>query len=421
MKMELTEGHLKTLKPPAEGRVEISDAKRAGLRLRVYATGRAVWMYEKRVKGGAKRKHTLGTYCIWNSAGRREAVQTGLAEARGVALEIEAEASRGHDRILAARISRSERDRIAATVQTLQSVIDAYAELHLSTLRKGDERKRQIMTALEKHLTNPIGDLTRASLQEPIDKKAKEGRLFMANRIRAAIKHFTRWAWRREYISDDIGDRLERATKERIRERVLSIGEVRSVWAKSFDLGEVWGPLVRLLLLTLQRRSSVTNLRKREVDLVNTRFKRAIADEKNERAQITHLSAPALNEVQIAISRMKADATEDYLFTTTGRTPVSGWSKAKARLDDLLGEGFEPWRIHDFRTAFATIMAERGTPESTVDRVLNHSASGSAPSAVARVYNQSEQLQQRAQALNTWADLVTGQDSVVIQIGGQHV
>lgn len=436
MKKELTNAFLMKLKPPLEGRNEISDTKRTGLRLRVYPA-RAVWMYEKRVKGGAKRKHTFGTYCTWSPAGKREDGVLGLAEARALALEIEAEAARGFDRVLEAQQTRREQERAAATAQTLQDVLDAYDELHLSNLKRQGERKRQLEDALKKHLAQPIGDLTRASLQKPIDDKAKEGKLFMANRIRAALKHFTRWAWRREYLDQDIGDRLERATKEQIRERVLSLAEIRTIWERTHELGDLWGPPVRLLLLTVQRRTSINNLRKSELELSKSRFKKALSQEKNDRGHTTHLSPPALSEIETLLSRREqmkdeaqkigksskapaTSATSDLLFTTTGRTPISGWSKMKARLDELLGEDFEPWRLHDFRTAFATHMAERGIPESVVDRVLNHAATGSKPSAVARVYNQAELLAERAVALDKWAELVTQESADVVTIGGKY-
>lgn len=60
MKIDLTHAFLKSVEAPEAGRVEIADVKRPGLTLRVYASGRRVWMFEKRVKGGPKRKHTLG-------------------------------------------------------------------------------------------------------------------------------------------------------------------------------------------------------------------------------------------------------------------------------------------------------------------------------------------------------------------------
>ncbi len=436
MKKELTNGFLSKLKQPESGRVEISDTKRAGLRLRVYPS-RAVWMYEKRVKGGAKRKHTFGVYCTWSGAGKREEGPIGLSDARALALEIEAEAARGFDRVLEAQEARLEKERAAARVQTVQEVINLYSDLKLNNLKTGGERKRQLELALDAHLSEPFPSLTRSILQKAIDDKAKEGRLIMANRIRAALKAMTRWAWRREYIDQDPGSRLERATKEKIRDRVLSLHEVREIWAKSFDMGDLWGPVVRLLILTVQRRGSIGALELAELELESSRIKKSVSQEKNDRGHTTHLSPPALAEVRAAVERIEqrqaesgevkkkrkrgrppaTSATPQYLFTTTGRTPVSGWSDMKESLDELLGDDFEPWRLHDFRTAFATHMAERGISESVVDRVLNHAATASKASAVARVYNQAELLAERAVALDKWAELVTQKSANVIAIG----
>lgn len=88
----------------------------------------------------------------------------------------------------------------------------------------------------------------------------------------------------------------------------------------------------------------------------------------------------------------------------------------KKRLDRRLRTNFEPWRFHDFRTAFATAMAEAGEPETLVDRVLNHVASGSAPSAVARVYDRSSQLPQRARLLNKWAEIAVRPSAEVLRL-----
>jgi hypothetical protein len=62
MRADLNDRYLRSLKPPNAGRIEVSDTKRKGLRFRLSSKGKAVWMYEKRVKGGPKRKHTLGTW-----------------------------------------------------------------------------------------------------------------------------------------------------------------------------------------------------------------------------------------------------------------------------------------------------------------------------------------------------------------------
>ncbi|MEM6900414.1 MAG: tyrosine-type recombinase/integrase, partial [Pseudomonadota bacterium] len=123
---------------------------------------------------------------------------------------------------------------------------------------------------------------------------------------------------------------------------------------------------------------------------------------KNGRSHIVPLSMPAL----IELPSFQPRADTDLVFTTTGRTPVSGFSKVKSRLDEMLGDEFPDWRFHDLRTAFATAMADAGEPEGVVDRVLNHVASASSASAVARTYNRAELLPQRAAALDAWADMI---------------
>jgi integrase len=123
-----------------------------------------------------------------------------------------------------------------------------------------------------------------------------------------------------------------------------------------------------------------------------------------------HLSDPALAE--FTALREKSDG--DLIFTTTGTTPISGFGNMKARLEGLVG--IEDWRLHDLRTAFASALCDAGEPENVVDRVLNHVASGSAPSAVSRVYNRSEMLPQRARVLGRWAEMVTGDRGVVVEL-----
>jgi integrase len=400
VKAELNDRYLRSLKAPDVGRLEISDTKRKGLRFRLSASGKSMWMYEKRVKGGLKRKHTLGA---WPAVS--------LADARATALEIEAEAAKGIDRVALLEERNLKDEAAQAGLSTVQQVVEIYDELHLANLRTGAERKRQLEQSLSKHLHKSISDLTRKDLQEAVDTKAKEGRKIFANRIRAALVAFANWAWERGYLQEHIGAGVAKPSKEASRDRVLTLQEVQAIYLTSHKLGPLWGPLVRLLLLTGQRRGEIIKLRWDEIDLDRARIVKAGSSTKNRKPHTTHLSAPALAELEgLACERV------GYVFTTTGTTPVSGISKVKDRFDKALGEDFEPWRFHDIRTGMATALAEAGEPENVVDRILNHSASGSAPSAVARVYNQAEQLPQRAKALNKWADLVTSQSPQIIKL-----
>ena len=410
MKRDLNDRFLKTLKPPSEdvGRIEVSDTGRPGLRFRLSSSGRASWVFEKRVKGGAKRKHTFGAW--------PEPIT--LAMARSMALEIEAEAVRGIDRVAIAKADKLAEEAAKSSQLTVRKVLATYDKLHLSNLRRGSERLRQLEQALVAKLDDPIGSLLKGDLQTPIDEILTAGRRVYANRIRAALMAFTRWAWERGHIEIDIGASLPRAAKEAERERVPSINEVRQIWTATFEMGPIWGPFLRLLILTAQRRGEVLGLEWSEIEFERKRIVKPGAKNKNGKEHVTHLSEPALAELERLRSELGAAGkpVSGYIFTTTGRTPISGVSKAKARLDRLLGDDVAPWRLHDLRTSFSTAMAEAGVPESVADRVLNHSAVGSAPSAVARVYNKAEMLPQRAAALDRWADAVVQQAGKLVHL-----
>lgn len=399
MKIELSDRYLKSLMKPDMQRMEISDTKRTGLRVRVYPKsskakdGRVVWMFEKRIKGGPKRKHTFGTW-----------PEISLSAARQMALEIELEANRGIDRVELNKQQRLDYEAAKAGLTTVKEVIATYDNLHLSTIKTRAERNRQLHQSLEKHLNKSISDLTRKDLQEAIDAKVNADRKPYANRIRAALVAFSKWAWVRGYIDIDIGAGIAKATKETARDRVPSISEIQAIWKASYHMGELWGPIFRLLLLTGQRRGEILELKWDEVDFDKKQIIKSGERTKNGKPHTTHLSSPALNELK-KLASLKSDG--EFVFSTTGTTPVSGIGKAKERMDKLLGDNFKAWRIHDIRTGLASALAEAGEPENIVDRILNHSASGSAPSTVARVYNQANLLPRRASALNLWAKMIT--------------
>lgn len=129
-------------------------------------------MYEKRVKGGPRRKHTLGTFCTWSDTGQRLPIQLTLSEARQRALEIELEAGLGVDRVEDARTAKIDRERAAASLVTVEALIDIYAELKLQNLKTGDERSRELKKALRNYLNRNPRELSKADLQAIIDERA---------------------------------------------------------------------------------------------------------------------------------------------------------------------------------------------------------------------------------------------------------
>jgi integrase len=111
----------------------------------------------------------------------------------------------------------------------------------------------------------------------------------------------------------------------------------------------------------------------------------------------------------------------ELVFTTTGKTPVSGWSKLKKRLDAAMGT-VPPWRLHDVRRSCATGMAELGIPPHIVEAALNH-VSG-AKAGVAGTYNRAAYAPEKKAALERWAahvsGLVAGKPASVVPIRGRR-
>jgi integrase len=104
-----------------------------------------------------------------------------------------------------------------------------------------------------------------------------------------------------------------------------------------------------------------------------------------------------------------------YVFTTNGKTPVSGWSKTKKRLDVKMLEVaraedakaiIPPWTVHDLRRTAAAGLQRLGVPLPVTERILNH-VSGSFGGIVG-VYQRHEYAEERRDALEKWAQYVEG-------------
>ena len=178
MRRELNKEFLERLVAPEAGRLEVFDTKRPGLSIRVSQTGRKSFTFEKRVKNGVKRKHNLGQWPHGIT----------LADARKMANQIAAEADLGVDRILEAEKKRQAEAAEAARLVTVSKALEVYDSAHLSGIRTGRERRRQLDVALADHMALSVTSLTRAHLQAAIDAKASEGRRVMANRVRSALR-----------------------------------------------------------------------------------------------------------------------------------------------------------------------------------------------------------------------------------------
>lgn len=201
---------------------------------------------------------------------------------------------------------------------------------------------------------------------------------------------------------------------ENRRERVLSDDEIRLVWQAFESIGWPFGPIGKLLLLTGARRDEAAALEWREVDLAARTWTLPAARSKNKRPHEIPLSDAAV-ETLAALPRVEGKA--GFVFTTTGKTAVSGFSRAKAQIDAAILEMLqgnagaagadladakapERWTFHDLRRTVATNLQKLGVRLEVTEAVLNH-VSGSRAGIVG-VYQRHEYADEKRAALEAW-------------------
>lgn len=242
----------------------------------------------------------------------------------------------------------------------------------------------------------------------------------------AVLRQLFAWAVERGDLtmSPLIGSKLPTSVSSR--DRVLSDAELALVWKAAEEIEYPFGPLFRLLIATGQRREEVSGIDWRELDQDSATWTLPATRAKNGKAHIVPLNALAV-AVLGAIAPVGAmDASSEwpsrgFVFTTTGKTAVSGHSGAKARLDAKIGaqhteatvsEPVEAWRVHDIRRTVATGLQRLGVRFEVTEAVLNH-VSGS-KSGVAGIYQRHDWKDEKRAALDAWAvhlvDLLTGAD-----------
>jgi hypothetical protein len=198
VKQKLTDAAIRSLKPNPSARIEISDTERTGLRFRLTPLGKATWIYQKQVKGGARRGFALGSYPAMS-----------LSQARAAALAIQIDAESGKDPVEEKAIEKRKAEAEALAARTVADILTIYIANHVNQeLKPGaarEERKRQLQTYLKPYLKKRIDEFSRADIQRIVDGKQAEGKIVMANRLRAAILAFTHWAHKRGHTEKDVG------------------------------------------------------------------------------------------------------------------------------------------------------------------------------------------------------------------------
>jgi integrase len=171
--------------------------------------------------------------------------------------------------------------------------------------------------------------------------------------------------------------------------------------------------LVRLLILTGQRRGGVSGMQWSEVG--DDRIWRLPGSRtKNGKAHQVPLVPAAWDLIQ-AQPRF---ADSDFALTVDGKQPIIGFGRAKRRLSAKAGLKADSWRLHDLRRSCASGLQRLGVRAEVIERCLNH-VSG-LYRGVSGIYQRDPLIEETTAALARWADhveqLVTGEPAKILKL-----
>ena len=201
--------------------------------------------------------------------------------------------------------------------------------------------------------------------------------------------------------TDDYVPPLARGMKrqtlaEQSRDRILGDAEIRAVWRAAESSG-MFGAIVRLALLTAQRRTKVAEMRRSDI---SPDGEWTVPGEGREKGTGGVLRLP---EAALTIIRAQIPvAGNPHVFPGTGASgSFQSFGPAKAALDAKLPTDMPNWVLHDCRRTARSLMSRAGVRPDVAELVLGHAIRG-----VAGIYDRHRYTEEKAAALAALANLI---------------
>ena len=384
---KLTDSRVRDLKPRPK-RYEIWDGN--GFGVRISPKGVKSWVLVYHFEGRARRV-TFGTYPLMSLHSAR--VELAIAQDR---------LSRGEDPGQAV-VEKNREEREAETIKQLaEDFIDKYA----SKIRSGPEYERALRKdVIPKWGTRKATSIKRRDVADLLDAIVSRGAPIQANRVLGIIKKMFNWAIQRGALEFNPAAATVKPGIETPRTRNLTPAEIRTLWygLPDTDMHELIQLVLKLSLVTAQRKGETVNAKKTDFDLTGDHpiWMIPADNSKNKRPHLVPLSPLAVTLYKEIVS---INGDSEWLFPSTisnGR-PITtrAINQALARNLELLG--LEDVRPHDMRRAASTGMASVGVLREIREHVLNHSQG-----KLDQAYDQHDYREQKEDALQRWGDKLT--------------
>lgn len=366
--------------PKKRKRYIVRDPEQRGHYVRVMLTGPNVYCAVARDPFSKQVWHTIGSSDVLTIDHARERARTAIKRIREGVPPVEP---------------------LPAKPASFGAVAAEWLKRHVE--KNGLRSRTEVERVLKKNILPHWGnknfvDIRRSDVTALLDHVEDTSGPSAADHVLAIARGVASWFASRHdtYSSPFVRGMRRTDPKSRKRERILSDAELRAVWRAAEDTG-TYGALVRLLLLTAQRRSAVTQMKWGDLDGNVWRIPM------EERAKGT-AGTLALPEMAMQIVDAQPRHAGTFVFAAgRGAGPLNGFSKAKAAFDRRCG--VTGWTLHDLRRTARSLLSRAGVRPDIAERVLGHAIGG-----VAAVYDRHRYDSEKADALHRLASVI---DSIV--------
>jgi integrase len=241
----------------------------------------------------------------------------------------------------------------------------------------------------------PFREIKRGDVAALLDRIVDNHGARQADLVLAIIRKMANWYAARndDYVSPVVRGMHRSNGAERRGKRILSDEEIRALWA-ACDQPSSFGALLKVLLLTGQRRDKVASMRWDDIHGDDWHIP-AAAREKSHAGTLR--LPPLLLDIINAQPRL---AGNPYVFAGRGGGPFNSFAQRKDELDAKL-PGMPPWVIHDLRRTARSLLSRAGVQRDHAERVLGHAIPG-----IEGVYDRHSYRDEKADALTKLAALV---------------
>jgi Arm DNA-binding domain/Phage integrase central domain len=254
MAKSLTAAAVEKLKPDPIKRLEVSDGLIPALRVVISPTGNK--SYAVRFKHfGRSKKLTIGPVAAFS-----------LAEARDLAREALCEVAKGNDPTQQKRAARATaRTAARASEDFVENLVEDFFRRHVSKLKSSPHVIRLLRKELQPWNGQRVQDIAKRDVIKLIDDIHERGSPTTARRLLTNLKRFFSWMIERDVLSVSPCAGVKPPSSEVHRDRVLADNELRLVLLAADALGYPFGPMIRILALTGQRRDEIASMQWREI------------------------------------------------------------------------------------------------------------------------------------------------------------